>query len=126
MTTGPSRCATPSRIVSPVASCQRASPSVTTNFMNAPSATAHSTVVPSMPPTNVAVARSPPPTPVAASSKPGPSTAQKDSLGFVDMLFLAGDGRNGSTPTRPASGMQRAALYQRARLGRKSIAIAAS
>ncbi len=104
ITTGPSRRATPSRIVSPVASCQRASPSVTTNFMNAPSATAHSTVVPSMPPTNVAVARSPPPTPVAASNKPGPRMAQKESFGFVDILFLARDGRNGSTPGAPPSG----------------------
>ena len=90
MTTGPSRRTTPSMSVSPVASCQRASPSVTTNFMNAPSATAQSTVVPSMPPTKVAVAKSPPPTPVAASSKPGPSTAHKDSLGFVDIVVLGG------------------------------------
>jgi hypothetical protein len=113
-------------IVSPVASCQRTSPSVTTNFMNAPSATAHSTAVPSTPPTNVAVARSPPPTPVAASSRPGPSTAKKLSFGFVDMLFLASDGRNGSTPAAATSGLPRPDCHQRARFGRKSIASAAS
>src|SRR5689334_24546363 len=89
ITTGPRRCTAPSMIVCPVASCQRAIPSVTTNFMNAPSATAQSTAVPSMPPTNVAVARSPPPTPVAASNRPGPRIAKNDSLGLVDILLLA-------------------------------------
>jgi hypothetical protein len=60
-------------IVSPVASCHRASASVRTNFNAAVNATAHSSVVPNLIPVTDATTTSPAPIPAAASTSPGPS-----------------------------------------------------
>ena len=58
--------------VTPVASCQRAAPSVMANLMSTPATTAHTSVRPYSAPAMVEDTMSPTPMPVAASSKPGP------------------------------------------------------
>ncbi|MCU0627165.1 MAG: hypothetical protein MUF21_11875 [Gemmatimonadaceae bacterium] len=63
--------------MSPVASCQRASPSLSRNLSAAPTSTAHAIVTPSWCPVSAAVMRSPAPTPVAATRMPGAMVASE-------------------------------------------------
>ena len=58
--------------VTPVASCQRAAPSVIANLMTTPTTSAHTSVSPYSAPAMVDDTMSPTPMPVAASSSPGP------------------------------------------------------
>lgn len=81
----------PSSKVDPVASCQRAMPSVTTYLRNAPTITAHNMAVPRMLPAKLPVARSPAPTPVAAVSMPGLITMKNCLNLFIIKSFECTD-----------------------------------
>src|SRR6185436_4860504 len=84
MFTHAGRCsAHPSTTVVPVASCQRAMPSVSTNLKNAPRATPHNSTTPYLAPPTVADTTSPDPMPAAATIRPGPASLSrlKDGAG---------------------------------------------
>jgi hypothetical protein len=80
--------AQPSMTVLPVASCQRAIPSVSTNLKKAPSATPQSRMTPYLAPPTVAETTSPDPMPAAATISPGPASLSRLTVGVVSSVSV--------------------------------------